>query len=33
VALNCGFANQSHFTRVFTRLTGVSPGQWRRMNR
>ena len=30
VALSCGFANQSHFTRVFARATGVSPGAWRR---
>ncbi|WP_368698021.1 helix-turn-helix domain-containing protein [Paraburkholderia sp. BR14319] len=25
----CGFADQSHFTRSFTRVTGVSPGRWR----
>jgi AraC-like DNA-binding protein len=30
VALGCGFADQSHFTRVFSRLVGVSPGLWRR---
>jgi AraC family transcriptional regulator len=30
VGLACGFADQSHFTRVFTRLVGVSPGIWRR---
>jgi AraC-like DNA-binding protein len=30
VALACGFADQSHFTRVFTRMVGVSPGAWRR---
>jgi AraC family transcriptional regulator len=30
VALVCGFADQSHFTRVFTRMTGISPGAWRR---
>jgi AraC-like DNA-binding protein len=30
VALECGFADQSHFTRVFTRMTGMSPGAWRR---
>ena len=30
VALACGFADQSHFTRVFTRMTGISPGAWRR---
>ena len=30
VAADCGFADQSHFTRVFTRAVGISPGQWRR---
>jgi AraC-like DNA-binding protein len=30
VALTCGFADQSHFTRVFTREVGSSPGVWRR---
>jgi AraC family transcriptional regulator len=30
VALSCGFADQSHFTRVFTSLSGMSPGAWRR---
>jgi len=29
VALNCGFADQSHFTRTFTKYVGVSPGRWR----
>ena len=32
VAMFCGFADQSHFTRVFTAIAGVSPGAWRRMN-
>src|SRR5262245_29884765 len=31
VALACGFSDQSHFTRVFTRLSGTSPGAWRRL--
>ena len=31
VALACGFADQSHFTRVFTRTVGTSPGAWRRV--
>jgi AraC family transcriptional regulator len=31
VALACGFADQSHFTRVFSASVGVSPGVWRRM--
>jgi len=30
IALACGFSDQSHFTRVFLRETGTSPGQWRR---
>ncbi|WP_211596376.1 helix-turn-helix domain-containing protein [Paracoccus aestuariivivens] len=30
IALNCGFADQSHFTRVFTGAVGASPGKWRR---
>jgi AraC family transcriptional regulator len=30
IALICGFSEQSHFTRVFTRLVGVPPGAWRR---
>ncbi len=30
IALACGFADQSHFTRVFTGAVGVSPGAWRR---
>lgn len=30
IALACGFADQSHFTRTFSRIVGVSPGAWRR---
>ena len=33
IALACGFNDQSHFTRVFTAIAGVSPGAWRRSNR
>jgi AraC family transcriptional regulator len=29
VAVKCGFADQSHFTKVFRRWTGVSPGSLR----
>jgi len=30
IALDVGFADQSHFTRAFTRAVGTSPGAWRR---
>lgn len=30
IAISAGFANQSHFTRVFSAIVGVSPGAWRR---
>jgi AraC family transcriptional regulator len=30
IAISAGFANQSHFTRVFSEAVGVSPGAWRR---
>ncbi|MCA6109775.1 helix-turn-helix domain-containing protein [Bradyrhizobium cenepequi] len=30
IAISAGFANQSHFTRVFSTVVGVSPGAWRR---
>ncbi len=30
VALDCGFADQSHLNRQFRRVVGVTPGQWRR---
>lgn len=29
VALRCGFADQSHLTRVFKKHTGVTPGRYR----
>ncbi|HKD05561.1 MAG TPA: AraC family transcriptional regulator [Bryobacteraceae bacterium] len=32
IALACGFADQSHFTRVFTGVIGMGPGTWRRAN-
>jgi AraC family transcriptional regulator len=30
IAMSAGFANQSHLTRVFSAMVGVSPGVWRR---
>jgi AraC family transcriptional regulator len=32
IAISCGFADQSHLTRVFSRLVGDSPAAWRRGN-
>ncbi len=31
IAAACGFADQSHFTRVFSARVGVAPGAWRRI--
>ncbi len=31
IALQCGFADQAHMTRIFTKITGISPGAWRRL--
>jgi AraC family transcriptional regulator len=33
IAQLCGFVDQSHFTRVFSRSEGYSPGRWRRYHR
>jgi AraC-like DNA-binding protein len=30
IAVACGFADQSHLTRVFARIVGMGPGAWRR---
>jgi AraC family transcriptional regulator len=30
IALSCGFADQSHLTRVFSKAIGTSPAAWRR---
>lgn len=30
IAAACGFADQSHFTRVFAKATGLPPSRWRR---
>ncbi|MGF6753589.1 helix-turn-helix transcriptional regulator [Paraburkholderia sp. GAS42] len=29
IAISCGFADQSHFTRVFSHVTGITPRAWR----
>ncbi len=31
IALACGFVDQSHLTRTFTRYEGHGPGRWRRL--
>lgn len=31
IALRCGFSDQSHFNRAFSRAVGAAPGAWRRM--
>jgi AraC family transcriptional regulator len=31
LALEAGFADQSHFTRTFRRMTGTTPGEYRRL--
>jgi AraC family transcriptional regulator len=31
IAVACGFADQSHFTRVFSQIARSSPGLWRRV--
>jgi AraC-like DNA-binding protein len=33
IAVACGFADQSHMTRVFSDIAGEPPGNWRRLNR
>jgi AraC family transcriptional regulator len=33
IALDCGFADQSHLSRVFRRMTGHTPAAWRRDTR
>ena len=31
IARQCGFADKSHFARVFRRLVGPNPAAWRRL--
>lgn len=33
ISMECGFAEQSHFTHAFRRDVGVAPGGWRRVHR
>jgi AraC-like DNA-binding protein len=33
IAQICGFVDQSHFARVFSKIAGCSPGRWRRFHR
>jgi AraC-like DNA-binding protein len=33
IAAACGFADQSHLTRVFSKALGISPAAWRRLRR
>jgi AraC family transcriptional regulator len=31
IALECGFADQSHFTMTFKRIVGATPHEYRRL--
>jgi AraC family transcriptional regulator len=31
IAVDCGMSDQAHFTRVFRKTFGISPGTWRRL--
>ncbi len=32
IALDCGFCDQAHLSRMFQRSVGVSPARWRRVH-
>jgi AraC family transcriptional regulator len=32
IAIECGFADQAHFNRIFRKLLNSSPGAWRRLH-
>src|SRR5690606_27321459 len=32
IALECGMCDQSHLTRLFRQLVGMTPGEWRRVH-
>jgi len=33
ISLDCGFSDQSYFTKVFQKITGRTPGEYRRLHR
>ena len=33
IAVKSGFADQSHFTKTFRRVTGATPANWKRVHR
>jgi AraC family transcriptional regulator len=33
IAMQNGFADQSHFTKTFRRVTGTTPADWKRVHR
>jgi AraC family transcriptional regulator len=33
IAIQNGFADQSHFTKTFRRVTGTTPANWKRVHR
>ncbi len=33
IALQCGFSDQAHLTRIFSKILGITPAAWRRRAR